>query len=73
MLFRSVAGFRLAPWLYDRLAPTMVDKIVLRGPVMTAGPGNVLDATPDVEGLRGGWTAMGRLRARRSGRARWRR
>lgn len=67
----SVAGYRLAPWLYDRLAPVLVRRIVLRGPGAPAYDGNVFDSTPSGEGLRGGWTLTGRLRQPGRRRARW--
>ena len=69
----AVAGFRLAPAVYDRLAPFLVDRVVLRGPAVAAYDGNVHHPTPEGEGLRGGWTLTGRLRPAGGGRARWRR
>ncbi len=69
----AVVGSRLAPWLYDRVAPVLVDRIVLRGPDAAADDGNVFAPTPDGEALRGGWTRTGRLRPPGGGRARWRR
>ena len=69
----SVIGFRLAPAIYDRLAPLLVRRIVLRGPSAPATDGNVFGATPAGEGLRGGWTLTGRLREPGRRRARWRR
>ncbi len=68
----TVAGFRLAPAVYDRLVGPLVDRTALRGPATADHPGNVLAPQPGGEGLRGGWTPVGRLRDR-SGRARWRR
>lgn len=68
----GVAGFRLAPAIYDRVAPLLVDAVVLRGPAAAADAGNVFDPTPRGESLRGGWTLLGRLREH-GGRARWRR
>lgn len=68
----TVAGFRLAPWLYDAIAPVLVRRVLLRGPASAPHAGNVFTPTPDGEGLRGGWTPTGRLRER-GGRARWRR
>lgn len=68
----AVAGFRVAPAVYDRLVGPMVDRVVLRGPRSSDEPGNVFEATPAEEGPRGGWTPGGRLRDRVSGKARWR-
>lgn len=68
----TVAGFRLVPWLYDAIAPVLVRRVLLRGPATAPHAGNVFTATPDGEGLRGGWTPAGRLR-QGAGRARWRR
>lgn len=68
----TVAGFRLAPAVYDRLVGPLVDRTALRGPRGTpATEGNVVAPRPEREGLRGGWTPAGRLRA--GGRTRWRR
>ncbi len=69
----SVAGYRLAPALYDRMAPLLVRWVVLRGPAASAQEGNVFAATPEGEGLRGGWTVSGRLREPGRRGARWRR
>ncbi|GAA5146684.1 SDR family oxidoreductase [Nocardioides marinquilinus] len=69
----AVTGFRFLPAVYDRVAGPMVDRIVLRGPAMADGPGNVLEPDPAGEGLRGGWTLTGRLRRPGDRRARWRR
>ncbi|MEO9325413.1 SDR family NAD(P)-dependent oxidoreductase [Nocardioides sp. C4-1] len=66
----AVAGFRVLPAVYDRAVARMVDAVVLRGPRSGDDPGNVLRPRPDREGLRGGWTTGGRLRA--GGRPRWR-
>lgn len=57
----AVAGFRLAPWAYDRLVGPLVDRVVLRGPTVADHAGNVLEAAPAGEALRGGWTRFGRL------------
>ena len=67
----AILGFRLAPAVYDRLAPLLVRKVVLRGPAVTSYDGNVFAATPDGESLRGGWTLTGRLRNPGRRRARW--
>ncbi len=69
----GVAGFRLAPWLYDRVAPVLVNRIILRGPPAPADEGNVFEPTPAGEALRGGWTLAGRLREPGRRGARWRR
>ena len=69
----AVTGYRFAPFVYDRLAPWLVQKVVLRGPAVAAYDGNVFSPTPSGESLRGGWTALGRLRSASSRRARWRR
>ncbi len=68
----TVAGYRCAPGLYDRIVGPLVDRSALRGPRVADTDGNVRAPRPDVEGLRGGWTTGGRLR-RADGRARWRR
>lgn len=68
----SVLGFRFLPFVYDRVAGPLVDRVALRGPRTPDGPGNVFSPTAAGEGLRGGWTPAGRLR-RTDGRARWRR
>lgn len=68
----AVLGFRLTPWLYDRVADPLVRLVALRGPRRPSGPGNVLEPRPEAEGGSGGWTLLGRLRDR-DGRARWRR
>lgn len=60
----TVAGFRLAPWAYDRMVGPLVDRVVLRGPRVADHPGNVLVPAPAGEGLHGGWTPLGRLRRR---------
>jgi hypothetical protein len=69
----AVTGFRFMPAVYDRIAGPLVDRVVLRGPTVPDSPGNVLEPTPDGEGLRGGWTLAGRLRRPGERRARWRR
>lgn len=61
----AVAGFRLAPGLYDVLAPILVDRIVLRGHDVPSHPGNVLEPRAGLEGERGGWTWWGSRRRRR--------
>jgi NAD(P)-dependent dehydrogenase (short-subunit alcohol dehydrogenase family) len=68
----AVAGFRLFPAIYDRVASTLVDQVVMRGPESRDDAGNIFGPVPDGEGIRGGWTPAGRLRDRVSGRARWR-
>lgn len=67
----AVAGFRLLPAVYDQVASTLVDRVVLRGPRHEDDPGNVFAPQPSEEGIRGGWTPAGRLRDRLTGRARW--
>ncbi|MXG91788.1 SDR family NAD(P)-dependent oxidoreductase [Nocardioides flavescens] len=68
----GVLAHRLAPAVYDRIAPLLVRLVVLRGPALPDHGGNVLRARPDGEGVSGGWTPLGRLR-RPAGRARWKR
>ncbi|WP_323792532.1 SDR family NAD(P)-dependent oxidoreductase [Nocardioides sp.] len=58
----SVIGFRLMPGVYDRLAPLLVRRVVLRGPRVAATLGNVVDPQTSLEGPRGGWTWYGRRR-----------
>ena len=69
----AVIGYRLAPAIYDRVAPLLVKQVVLRGPAAPVLEGNVFDATPAGESLRGGWTLTGRLREPGRRRAHWRR
>lgn len=66
----AVAGFRGLPGLYDLMVGTMVDQVVLRGPQQADHPGNLWEAHPEKERLRGGWTLAGRYRS--GGKARWR-
>ncbi len=61
----AVAGFRLAPALYDALAPTLVSRVVLRGRAVEDDDGNVVAARPEREAERGGWTWWGSRRGRR--------
>ncbi len=56
----AVAGFRLAPGIYDVLAPFLVDRVVLRGRRVPSHPGNVLEPRAELEGERGGWSWWGR-------------
>ncbi|MCW2818351.1 MAG: hypothetical protein JWR42_1138 [Marmoricola sp.] len=69
----AVTGYRFMPAVYDRLAPWLVDRVVLRGPEAAADEGNLFEPTPAGESLRGGWTLAGRLRRPGSRRAHWRR
>ena len=68
----TVTGFRFLPAVFDRLVGPLVHRVAVRGPHVADHAGNVVEPQPDTEGLRGGWTAVGRLRDR-GGRARWRR
>lgn len=56
----TVLGFRLMPWLFDRIVGPLVKLIIFRGPRVTPGTGNVLTADASGEGERGGWTVFGR-------------
>lgn len=58
----SVAGFRLLPALYDRLAPGLVERVVLRGADRPPDPGNIHTPRPRLEAERGGWSPLGRRR-----------
>ena len=58
----SVIGFRLMPGVYDRLAPQLVRRVVLRGPAVAPTEGNVVEPRPEREAPRGGWTWYGRRR-----------
>ena len=69
----AVTGYRFLPAVYDRLAPWLVDRVVLRGPEAGVDEGNLFASTPAGEALRGGWTLGGRLRRPGSRRAHWRR
>ena len=60
----TVLGFRLLPGVYDRLAPLLVRRVALRGRRVEAHPGNVARPRPELEGLRGGWSVLGRRRPR---------
>jgi NAD(P)-dependent dehydrogenase (short-subunit alcohol dehydrogenase family) len=62
----TVIGFRLGPWLYDRMIGPLVQRVVLRGGPVPDSPGNVLEPRPEKESLRGGWRWYGRLARRRS-------
>ena len=63
----SVIGFRLMPGVYDRLAPLLVRRVVLRGPHVAASTGNVVAPQAALEAARGGWTWYGRRRKRAAG------
>lgn len=60
----SVIGFRFLPGVYDRIAPLLVRRVVLRGPVVAHTDGNVSRPRPDREAERGGWSWYGRRRHR---------
>ena len=64
----SVIGFRLMPGLYDRLAPLLVRRVILRGPRVPVSLGNVEEPQVALEAVSGGWTWYGRRR--RTSRAR---
>jgi len=61
----AVAGYRLLPGVFDRLAPLLVDLVVLRGQDVPDHPGNVREPVAVGEGLKGGWTLLGLRRGRR--------
>jgi len=61
----TVIGYRLMPGIYDRLAPLLVAKVVLRGHGVPPDEGNVRSPRAAGEGLRGGWNAIGLRRRRR--------
>ena len=61
----AVAGFRMAPALYDALAPALVSRVVLRGRAVEDDDGNVVAARPEREAERGGWTWWGSRRGRK--------
>lgn len=56
----AVLGYRLTPWLYDRLAVPLAAHVVLRGRQVPHDTGNVLSPVRAGEGLRGGWSFLGR-------------
>ncbi len=56
----TVIGFRLMPGIYDRLAPLLVRRVVLRGPHVPDNSGNVASPVVELEAPRGGWTWYGR-------------
>lgn len=56
----TVIGYRLMPGVYDRLAGPLVERVVLRGRPVPDTSGNVLEARPEQEALRGPWTWYGR-------------
>ena len=58
----TVLGFRLLPGVYDRLAPVLVRRVALRGRRVEPHTGNVEEPRPELEGVRGGWSLLGRRR-----------
>lgn len=55
----TVLGFRAAPAAYDRLVGPLMSRFGMQaGTGVTDTPGNVIDATPEREGLTGGWLAQ---------------
>ncbi|MEQ4499262.1 SDR family NAD(P)-dependent oxidoreductase [Nocardioides kribbensis] len=69
----TILGFRLAPFVYDRVVGPAVRAVVLRGPAVGPDGGNVLEAAPGGHTERGVWTLLGRRRTREGSGARWRR
>lgn len=55
----AVFGFRVLPAVYDRLAPRLVQLVVLRGKPIADKVGNVLAPDLSLEAPRGGWTWYG--------------
>ena len=67
----SIFGFRYLPSVYDRVAPVLVRRVVLRGPNAVSDEGNLYEPAPGLEAVSGGWSWSGRLRGPTS--IRWRR
>lgn len=51
-------GFRLLPWVYDRLVGPLAQLAVFRGSDVPPSDGNVLAPMPDRESERGGWSLL---------------
>ncbi|SED13552.1 Short-chain dehydrogenase [Nocardioides exalbidus] len=68
----AIGAFRFLTPLYDRVAGSLVRRVVLRGPAVDRHSGNVLAAVPEQESESAGWTFGGRRRGA-NGRPRWRR
>lgn len=58
----TVLGFRMMPWLYDRIIGRLVELIIFRGQRVADGPGNVLEPMRGLEAESGGWTTWARRR-----------
>lgn len=55
-------GFRLMPWVYDRVVGPLARLVVFRGPAVPPSDGNVLSPIPGREAERGGWSLLGTRR-----------
>ncbi len=62
----TVLGFRLLPGVYDRLAPLLVRPGRAARPPRRAAPRQRVAPRPEKEGVRGGWSFLGRRRHRRA-------
>lgn len=58
----TVLGFRLMPWLYDRIVGRLVDLVIFRGRPTADTSGNVLAPQNALEDESGGWTTFARRR-----------
>lgn len=58
-------GFRLLPWVYDRVVGPLARVVVFRGCGIPPSDGNVLAPAPDLEAERGGWSLLATRRRRR--------
>ncbi|MBE7190068.1 SDR family oxidoreductase [Jatrophihabitans endophyticus] len=58
----TVLGFRLMPWLYDRIVGRLVELVIFRGAPTPDTSGNVLTPAPSLEAESGGWTTFARRR-----------
>lgn len=57
-------GFRLMPWVYDRVVGPLAQLAVFRGPDVPPSEGNVLSPIPGREAERGGWSLLATRRRR---------
>ncbi len=60
----TVLGFRLFPWVFDRIVGPLVKLAVFRGAPSAPNDGNVLAPVAVAEAERAGWSLLGRRRRR---------
>lgn len=58
----AVLGFRLFPWVFDRIVGRLVKVFVFRGAPSDGNAGNVLTPVAQAEAERAGWSFLGRRR-----------